>query len=221
MLSTQILTALQSHGTPENRAGMSRFGINTANAYGVSMGVIRSMAKSYKKNHSLALDLWNTGIHEARILAALIDDPKLVTETQMESWVQDFNSWDLCDQTCGNLFDKTPYAFDKAAEWSFREEEFIKRAGFVLMAWLAVHAKKTPDESFLPFFKHLEREAKDKRNFVKKAVNWALRQIGKRSRYLREEAILIARLIREQPYSSARWIAADALRELEKVKITA
>jgi 3-methyladenine DNA glycosylase AlkD len=221
MLTTQILTALQSHGKPENRAGMSRFGINTTHAYGVSMGIIRNIAKLHKKNHALALELWNSGVHEARIMAALIDDPKLVTETQMENWVQDFNSWDLCDQTCGNLFDKTPYAFDKAAEWSFREEEFVKRAAFVLMATLAVHAKKAPDESFLPFFQHLEREAKDKRNFVKKAINWALRQIGKRSRYLREEAILLARLIREQPYSSARWIAADALRELEKVRITA
>lgn len=221
MLTSQILTELQSLGKPENRAGMSRFGINTEHAYGVSMGIIRKIAKTYKKDHALALELWHTGIHEARILAALIDDPPQVTENQMETWVKDFNSWDLCDQTCGNLFDKTPYAFEKASEWSFREEEFVKRAGFVLMASLAVHAKKAPDESFLPFFPHLEREAKDKRNFVKKAVNWALRQIGKRSRYLREEAILIARIMKEQPYSSARWIAADALRELEKIRITA
>lgn len=220
MLVSQILTEIQSHGKPENRAGMSRFGINTDHAYGVSMVVIRNIAKPYKKNHFLALELWDTQIHEARIMAALIDDPKQVTQTQMEAWVRDFNSWDLCDQTCGNLFDKTPYAIDKAVEWSFRDEEFVKRAGFVLMASLAVHAKKIPDETFIAFFQHIEKEARDKRNFVKKAVNWALRQIGKRSQYLREEAILVARLIKEQPYSSARWIAADALRELEKVTFT-
>jgi 3-methyladenine DNA glycosylase AlkD len=219
MQTVELLQELQSLGKPENRAGMSHFGINVEKAYGVSMPVIRAIARRYKRNHGLAGELWATQIHEARILAALIDDPRQVTEAQMESWVHDFNSWDLCDQTCSNLFDRTHFAFDKAVEWSFREQEFVKRAGFVLMATLAVHQKKTPDEAFLQFFPHIAREAKDGRNFVKKAINWALRQIGKRSTYLGGEAMLLARLIQEQPFSSAKWIATDALRELQKKKI--
>jgi 3-methyladenine DNA glycosylase AlkD len=216
METTHILQELLSFANPENKAGMSRFGINTEEAYGVSIPVIRSIAKQYKRNHALALALWATQVHEARLLAAFIDDPRQVTDTQMETWVQDFNSWDLCDQTCGNLFIKTSFAYQKAVAWTYRNEEFVKRAGFAMMAYLAVHDKKAADEKLLAFFPHIEREAKDNRNYVKKAVNWALRQIGKRNMDLGYEAIELASRIKEQPYPSARWIASDALRELRK-----
>ncbi|MGH2575870.1 MAG: DNA alkylation repair protein [Ignavibacteria bacterium] len=163
---------------------MGRFGINTEKAYGISMPNIRKVARKYRHNHELALSLWETGIHEARIAAALMDDPKKVTQTQMEKWVKDFNSWDLCDQCCGNLFDRTPYAHKKAVEWCKKEKEFVKRAGFALMAWLAVHDKKADNKKLSSFFPLIEKGSDDDRNFVKKAVNWALRQIGKRNSVL-------------------------------------
>jgi 3-methyladenine DNA glycosylase AlkD len=221
METIQILQELQAYGSDVNRAGMSKFGINTEMAYGVSIPIIRSIAKKYKRNHTLALDLWKTQVHEARLLAVFIEDPKQVTEVQMEGWVQDFNSWDLCDQTCGNLFIKTSFAYQKAVAWTYRNEEFVKRAGFAIMAYLAVHDKKADTDRLLEFFPHIEREAKDNRNYVKKAVNWALRQIGKRSIELRSEAIELASRIKEQqPYLSARWIASDALRELQKKNLS-
>ncbi len=216
METAQLLQELQVFGNPHNREGMSRFGINTENAYGVSIPVIRRMAKQHKRNHILALDLWRTGIHEARLLSVFVDDPKQVSELQMETWVRDFNSWDLCDQTCGNLFIKTPFAYQKSVRWTYRNEEFVKRAGFAMMAYLAVHDKKANNETLLGFFPHIEREAKDGRNYVKKAVNWALRQIGKRNTDLQSEAIELASRIKEQPFPSARWIGSDALRELQK-----
>jgi len=200
---------------------MARFGIRVDHALGIPMPVLRSYAKAYRKQHTLALALWQTGVHEARILATLIDDPAEVTEAQMEGWVQQFDSWDVCDQCCGNLFDKTPFAFDKALEWSAREEIYVKRAGFVLIATLAVHHKGAGDEQFTPFFPAIEREAWDARNFVKKAVNWALRQIGKRNCTLHAEATALARRIGQQNHPSARWIAAAALREFAQEKIIA
>ena len=203
---------------PENLAGMARFGINVENAFGISMPLLRSMAKEHRNNHALALSLWKTGIHDARILAALIDDPVQVSEQQMECWVLGFNSWDICDQCCSNLFDKTEFAYRKAFEWSERPEEYVKRAGFVLMATLSVHDKKAPDDAFRNFLKPIKREACDQRNFVKKAVNWALRQIGKRNPALIKDAIRTANEIRMMESSSARWIAADALRELDKCR---
>ncbi len=221
MDTAQLLQELQSFGNEHNRAGMSRFGINTENAYGVSIPVIRNIAKHYKKNHLLAIALWHSGVHEARLLAVFVDDPKQVTEKQMEAWVKNFNSWDLCDQACGNLFSKTPFAYQKAIEWTYRNEEFVKRAGFSMMAYLAVHDKKAADEIFLELFPHIEREAKDSRNYVKKSVNWALRQIGKRNPDLCAEAIELASRIKEQPFPSARWIASDALRELQKKSLVA
>jgi len=173
------------------------------------------MARSLKPNHPLALQLWKTRIHEARILATMIDDPALVTEKQMEDWIRDFYSWDICDQTCSNLFDKTPFARNKAFEWSRRKEEYVKRAGFALMATLSVHDKKSPDGVFIGFFKPIKREANDNRNYVKKAVNWALRQIGKRNQVLKKYAIRTAKEIRKMNTPAARWIASDALRELQ------
>jgi len=193
---------------------MARFGINPDNTYGISIPNLKKLAKESGKDHKLALELWETGIHEARIMAGFIDDSKQVTEQQMEEWVSGFNSWDICDQVCSYLFDKTPYAYPKACQWSQREEEFVKRAGFVLMACLAVHDKKAPDKKLEAFLPVIEREATDGRNYVRKAVNWALRQIGKRNLYLNKKAIETAEEIKEIDSKSARWIASDALREL-------
>jgi len=210
----QILRELKSLANPEAVAGMARFGINPKNTYGVSIPVLRKMAKEMGKNHPLAQRLWHSGVHEARILAGIIDDPEMVTEKQMESWVKDFDSWDVCDQVCSNLFDQTKFADRKAIEWSKRDEEFVKRAGFVLMAALAVHDKEKSDREFEKCFFLIKKEATDERNFVKKAVNWALRQIGKRSAYLNRLAIKTARMIQKRNSKAAKWVAADALREL-------
>lgn len=193
---------------------MARFGINPHNTLGVSIPNIRAMAKEIGKNHALAQQLWTSGIHEARILAAMIDDPERVTEQQMERWVKDFDSWDVCDQCCSNLFDKTEFAHRKAVEWSKRSEEFVKRAGFTLMACLAVHDKNANDSAFVKFMPVLKREANDERNFVKKAVNWALRQIGKRNLTLNKVAIQTAKEIQKIDSGAAKWVASDAIREL-------
>jgi 3-methyladenine DNA glycosylase AlkD len=216
-----IIDELRLLGKPENIAGMQRFGVYINTALGVSMPTLRKVARPYRWNHALALDLWQSGIHEARILASLIDDPAQVTEEQMEAWVNEFNSWDLCDQTCSNLFNKTPFAYAKALDWSTQEAEFVRRAGFVLMAMLAVHDKKATDAVFLPFFARMETYAFDNRNFVKKAINWALRQVGKRNATLHPQAIVVAGQISQQPHKSAKWIAADALRELQGHQVKA
>jgi 3-methyladenine DNA glycosylase AlkD len=210
----EILEQLKSLSNPDAVAGMARFGINPKNTYGVSIPVLRKMAKQIGKDHLLAEKLWNSGIHEARILAPLIDPPEMVTEKQTESWVKDFDSWDICDQCCSNLFDKTRFAHKKAIEWSKKREEFVKRAGFVLMAALAVHDKEAGEKEFLKFLPIIKREARDERNFVKKAVNWALRQIGKRNLNLNQMAIKTAKEIQGIDSKAAKWIASDAIREL-------
>jgi 3-methyladenine DNA glycosylase AlkD len=210
----RILIELKSLSDPSALAGMARFGISTKNTYGVSIPVLRKMAKQIGQNHLLAQKLWNSGIHEARILAGMIDVPEEVTERQMERWVKDFDSWDVCDQVCSNLFDKTKFAHMKAMDWTKRGEEFVKRAGFVLVAALAVHDKKADNKEFLKFLPIVKREALDKRNFVKKAVNWALRQIGKRNLRLNQMAIKTAEEIQGIDSKSAKWIASDAIREL-------
>jgi 3-methyladenine DNA glycosylase AlkD len=212
----EIIRELKSHGKAKNVAGMARFGINPHKALGVSVKILREQAKRIGKDHALAQELWNSQIHEARILATLVDEPSKVTQRQMDAWVRDFDSWDICDQACMNLFRKTPRAFGCALRWSARKEEFVKRAGFVLVATLAVHEKAVPDEQFVPFFALIEKESDDARNFVKKAVNWALRQLGKRSLFLREKAVVCALKLQQKPSSASRWIAADALRELRK-----
>ncbi len=209
-----ILSRLKAMGNSDALEGMSRFGITTATAYGVSIPKLRALAREVGKDHQTALSLWDTRIHEARILAGMVDDPRDVTEDQMESWAKDFDSWDVVDGSCGTLFDKTSFALDKALEWSRREEEYVKRAGFVLMATLAVHDKKAPDKTFLRFLPVIEREARDERNFVKKAVNWALRQIGKRNLTLNRAAIRSAKRLKRADSKAAKWIASDALREL-------
>jgi len=209
-----ILARLKALADPKAVEGMAQFGINTKNAYGVSIPSLRTMAKEIGKNHVLALQLWSSGIHEARILASMIDDSELVTEEQMEGWVSDFDSWDVCDQCCSNLFDKTKYAHQKAVMWSARKKEFVKRAGFVLMVALAVHDKTAKDEQFLKFLPIIKRESVDERNFVKKAVNWALRGIGKRNKALNKAAVKTAKEIQRTDSKSAKWVASDALREL-------
>ncbi len=214
----KYIEQMKSLANPEAVAGMARFGINPNNTYGVSIPALRKMTHDIGKDHALALELWQSGIHEARILAGMIDEPEKVTDEQMESWAADFDSWDVCDQVCSNLFDKTEFAYQKAHEWSYRKEEFVKRAGFVLMATLAVHDKNAGDEKFLEFLPVIKREAIDDRNFVKKAVNWALRQIGKRNLNLNRAAIGIAKEIQGIDSKAARWIASDALRELSDEK---
>jgi 3-methyladenine DNA glycosylase AlkD len=201
---TEILSILQQNANPQNVAGMARFGINPKGTLGISIPTLRNLAKRFKLDHELAHQLWASGIHEAKILASMIDDPKKVTKEQMDEWVVQFDSWDVCDQVCMNLFDKTPYAYLKAAEWCEREEEFVKRAGFALMASLAFHDKNAPDESFEAFFPLILKHANDERNYVKKAVNWALRQIGKRNRQLRQKAIEVAQQMANLDSKAAR-----------------
>lgn len=211
----EIIKRLESLSNPKTLEGMARFGIKIEKAYGICVPQLRKIAKEIGKNHLLAGKLWATGVHEALLLASFIEDPDQVTEEQMELWVRDFDSWDICDGCCSNLFDRTNFAYMKAAEWSGREEEFVKRAGFALMAALAVHDKSAKNESFLDFLPIIERECRDERTYVRKAVNWALRQIGKRNLILNEAAILTALEIKEIDSRSARWIASDALRELK------
>jgi 3-methyladenine DNA glycosylase AlkD len=215
----QIIDRLMALADPANAAGMARFGISAEGTLGVSMPVLRKMAREIGKNHDLAEDLWQSGIHEARILAALVGDPRQATEDQMERWVLDIDSWDVCDQLMSNLFSRSAFAYEKARQWSGRPEAFVKRAGFVLMACLAVHDKKAADAVIAAFLPMIVREAGDDRNFVKKAVNWALRQIGKRNLALNRLALETARQIQRIDEKSARWIAADAIRELTNHKI--
>jgi 3-methyladenine DNA glycosylase AlkD len=216
LTADQLVEKLKAFGTPEHLEGMLQYGISANNTLGVSIPIIRSLARG-RRNHQLALDLWATSIHEARILAAFVDDPFKVTPAQMDDWAADFDSWDVCDQVCIALFGKTPYAIEKAKEWSTRPEEFVKRAGFALMAAMAWQDKQASDEVFLQFLHMVIRESPDGRNFVKKAVNWALRQIGKRNPVLREAAIKTAQEIQVLGTPAGRWIAADALRELTRI----
>ena len=215
----EVMSHLRSLANPEAVAGMARFGINPDHTLGISIPNLRKLAKIIGKDHSLAQELWASGVHEARILASMVDDPAKVTQEQMERWAAEFDSWDVCDQCCSNLFDKCTLAYQEAVEWSGREQEFVKRAGFALMACLAVHDKKAADEKFLAFLPTIKREAVDPRNYVRKAVNWALRQIGKRNAGLNRAAIEAAQEILALDSKAARWIASDALRELSKERI--
>jgi 3-methyladenine DNA glycosylase AlkD len=215
----EVLAELKALADPQAAAGMAKYGIKADRALGVSIPKLQGLAKKSGKNHGLAKNLWSSGIHEARILACMVDDPHQVTEHQLERWVQEFDSWDLCDQCCNRLFGKTKYAGQKALEWAGRPQEFVKRAGFVLMAVLAVHAPKATDPQFDSFFKLIKKEACDERNFVKKAVNWALRQIGKRNPALNKKAVGVAEEIKQFDSRAARWVAGDALRELTGAKV--
>ncbi len=214
MQLTEVIERLESMTDPQAADGMARYGITADSVYGVSIPRLRALAKEIGQDHALALKLWKISNRETRILAGLIGNLAQVDEALMEAWVGDFDSWEVCDQTLMNLFDRTPVAFRKAVEWSLREKEFVKRAGYVLMARLAVRDKQAEDPAFLAFFSHIRRGAEDERNFVCKAVNWALRQIGKRNQALNRAAITEAEIIRALDSRSARWVAGDALREL-------
>ena len=221
MQYNDIIRKLQKLSDPKAVAGMAKYGINPKNTYGVSIPNLRVIAKEIGTDHELALDLWASGIHEARILTGMIADPDMTTERVIDAWVKDFDSWDVCDQCCMNLFENTKFAYSKAIEWSASDKEFIKRAGFVMMARLAVSDKKAKDEKFLEFLGIIKKEADDSRNYVQKAVNWALRQIGKRNSALNSKAIEAAEEIQKMSMRSAKWIASDALRELKSEEVQA
>jgi len=210
----EVLETLKKLEDPKNVAGMARFGIKPAVALGVSKPALRMLAKNLGRHHDLAQELWASGVHEAMVLASMIDDPVKVTAGQMDAWANDFDNWDVCDQCCLNLFWKTAFAYEKAEEWSANGGEFVKRTGFVLMACLAIHDKKAEDGEFKKFLSIIEREASDNRDYVRKAVNWALRQIGKRNADLRQEAIEVALDLQQIESKCARWVGSDALREL-------
>jgi len=215
----EILQKLQSLANPENVKGMAHFGISPKNNLGISVPRLRALAKEIGRNHTLALQLWNSGIHDARLLAVFIDNPKEVTTEQMEQWATDFDSWDICDQACTSLFDKTAYAWEKVYEWAQRDEEFVKRGAFSLIAGLAVHDKTAKDAVFIKVLSVIKQHSVDERNYVKKAVNWALRNIGKRNRLLNKKAVIVAQELTQEPSRSARWIGRDAVRELTNEKI--
>ncbi len=209
-----VLKTLASLSRPDQVEGMARYGMTAEKRLGVSIPALRKLAKTIGKDHALALQLWDTGIPEARILAALIDRPQDVTGEQMDAWVADFNSWDVCDQVCMNLFDKTPQAWEKIVTWSKREEEYVKRAAYALIACLAWHDKTASDEAFLALLPVIKCGATDERNYVKKAVSWALRHIGKRNRRLNEAALATAEELAQLNSRAARWIASDVKKEL-------
>jgi 3-methyladenine DNA glycosylase AlkD len=215
----EIVDRLRSMGDEKAVEGMARFGIQSSNSFGVSVPKLRTLAREVGRDHLLAMRLWETELHDARLLATMVDNPEEVTTDQMDRWVREFDSWDVVDGSCGNLFDKTPFAVAKAKEWCNREEEFVKRAGFVLMAELAVHDKQAKDGLFLEFLPLIMGGASDERNFVKKAVNWALRQIGKRNLKLNKAAVSTALKIQRIDSGAAKWIASDALRELKSPEV--
>jgi 3-methyladenine DNA glycosylase AlkD len=221
-------------GSARDRAGMARYGINVDDAFGVSVSALRAVAARLGTDHALALALWETGNHEARLLACFVDDPARVTVRQMEAWAKAFDSWDVCDQATTSLFDQTAHAWPMAVAWAQREEAWVRRAGFALMAGLAVHDRAAPDRAFLRLLPAIRRGASDERNFVKKAVSWALRNLGKRSAALNAAAIACAEGILAEANRraggprggdardrAARWVASDALRELRSEKVRA
>jgi 3-methyladenine DNA glycosylase AlkD len=216
-----VVRTLERMGDRSRLEGMARFGIDTGRTVGVTVTELRRFARDLGHDHELAAALWASGVHEARLLASLVDEPAMVSEAQMEAWVADLDSWDVCDGVCGNLFDRTPFALDKAVEWSSREPEFQKRAAFALMASAAVHRKDLPDAAFASLLPVIRAQTTDERNYVKKAVSWALRQIGKRSSGLNPLAIRTAEQIERIDSRAARWVARDALRELRSDAVQA
>jgi 3-methyladenine DNA glycosylase AlkD len=197
---------------------MARFGINPSGTLGISVVHLRKLARELGTDHALARKLWASRLHEARILASFVDDPRLVTIAQMARWVAAFDSWDVCDQVCG-LFEQTRWARTKITAWAGDDREFVKRAAFAIIAGLAVHDKALHNRDFEPFLRLIRRAATDDRNFVRKAVNWALRSIGKRNRVLNRRAVAVAQALRRLDSPPARWVAADALRELTSKKV--
>jgi len=215
----KVLRDLRERADPDKVAGMAACGISREGTLGVSVRDLRRMARPLRPDHRLALELWETGVHEARLMAVFVDDPAAVTERQMECWATEFDSWDVCDQACTSLFDVSPYGWRKAVEWAGREEEFVKRGGFALMAGLAVHDRWAEDARFLELLPVIVREADDGRDYVKKAVSWALRSIGKRGAALNAAAIGAAEEVEGRESRAAGWVARDVLRELRSEKV--
>jgi 3-methyladenine DNA glycosylase AlkD len=215
------LTWLKRHATRGTREGMARYGLPSDNALGVSVADIHMLAKRLGRNHALAGALWETGVYEARLLTSFVDEPGRVTAAQMNRWCRDFDSWGICDTLCFHLFARTPFAWKKAQQWSASPQEFVKRAGFALMASLVVRDKTARGPRFLAFLPLIEQGARDERNFVKKAVNWALRTIGKRDLALNEAALAVAKRLAQSEEASCRWVGKDALRELASPKVRA
>ena len=213
------ITWLKRHSTKRNRDGMARYAIPSANAVGVSVADIRVLAKRLGRNHELATALGDTGWYEARMLTSFVDEPARVTSAQMDRWCRDFDNWAICDTLCFHLFDRTPHAWQKVAQWCGRREEFVKRAAFALLWGLTAHDKQAGDERFIQGLRFIERAASDDRSFVKKAVNMALRAIGKRNLPLNAAAVAVARGLADSPEAAARWVGKDALRELTSVGV--
>ncbi|HLA99418.1 MAG TPA: DNA alkylation repair protein [Anaerolineales bacterium] len=215
MTSAQdVISTLQSKARPDQLAGMKRYGMNVINRLGIAIPELRKIARQIDGNHELALELWQTGVAEARILASMIASPTELSGTQMDAWAADFDSWDVCDQVCMNLFEKSPLAWEKVVVWSSREEEFVRRAAYALLACLAWHDKKAPDGDFIRLIPVIRASEEDERKMVAKAVSWALRNIGKRNPHLHQVAMQTASEMLSSPSKSARWIGSDALRDL-------
>ncbi|HEX8489856.1 MAG TPA: DNA alkylation repair protein [Chthoniobacterales bacterium] len=212
------LTWLKQHATKATRDGMARYGLPSDHALGVSVADIRALAKQIGRSHELAVELWKTGIYEARMLTAFVDEPARVTPAQMDRWCRDFDNWGICDALCFHLFDRTPHAWNKIEKWAGRREEFAKRAAFALLASVALHDKKAADAPFIRSLRLIEQAAIDERNFVKKGVSWALRGIGKRNAALQAAATAVARRLALSPQAAARWVGKDALRDLQSSK---
>ncbi len=219
MKYSEIIKKLKSLSNPKNVVGMARFGLVSKKVLGIKKPVMDKMAKEIGKDTELALKLWASGIYEARVLAALIADPKIITDSQIEEWINDFDNWGVCDNACMNLFDKIPDVYQKAKKWAGEPKEFVRRTSFALMASLAVHDKKASDDEFKKFLPIIKKYSTDERNYVRKAVNWALRQIGKRNKNLNKEAIKVACEISKINTRASRWIAGDALRELTSAAV--
>lgn len=215
----EVLAWLEKEGTRRNVEGMARYGIVAEHAFGVPMGTLLKLSKRLGQDHALALSLWDSGWYEARLLAALVDDPALVTRRQMEAWAASFENWADCDTACFKLFDRSPFAWEKAPRWAASPRELVKRGGFVLMACLAAHDKAAPDEKFLPFLPLIEGGARDERNIVKKGVSWALRMIGRRSPTLHAAALEVATRLAKSAEAAPRWVGKDALRELSSQRV--
>jgi 3-methyladenine DNA glycosylase AlkD len=219
--AAEVLKWLEERGSKRVVQGMARYGIPSDGAVGVPMGALLKLAKQLGTDHELSLALWASGCYEARLLAALVGDPKRVTRRQMDAWAAGFQNWGDCDTVCFKLFDRVPFAFEKAPRWAKSPREFVKRGGFVLMACLALHDKAAPDASFLVFLPLVEKGATDERNFVAKGVSWALRAIGGRSPALHTAATATAERLAKSPDAARRWVGKDALRELTSPKLRA
>ncbi len=221
MDKNEVLTWLKRKGTRREVEGMARYGLHARRAFGVPMRTLLSLAKQLGRDHALSVALWKSDWYEARLLAALVGDPRRVTRRQMNAWAAGFENWGDCDTVCFQLFDRTPFAWEKARAWSASPREFVKRAGFVLMACLALHDKAAADQRFLPMLPLIEKGARDDRNFVKKGVSWALRSIGRRGPALNAAALSVARRLAQSKEAAPRWVGKDALRDLARFKARA